>query len=64
MLALVSAPPYLIHTVGFVLFAGRVLHAVGLSRSTAATWPRAVGVLLTWLAYVAAAAALLFYAIP
>jgi uncharacterized protein len=64
MLALVSAPPLLIHMIGLVLFVGRVLHAVGLSRSTAASWPRAVGVLATWIAYIAASAALLFYAIP
>jgi uncharacterized membrane protein YecN with MAPEG domain len=64
VLALVAAPPLLIHPIGLVLFAGRVLHAVGLSRSTAATWPRATGVLGTWIAYVAIAAALIFYAIP
>ncbi len=64
MLAIVGAPPLLIHSIGLVLFAGRVLHGFGLSRSTAATWPRAVGVLGTWVAYVATAAALLFYAIP
>ncbi len=64
VLALSGAPPILIHAVGLTLFAGRVLHGFGLSRSTAATWPRAVGVLATWVAYVAAAAALLFYAIP
>lgn len=64
ILALVAAPPLLIHPIGLVLFAGRVLHAVGLSRSTEATWPRAAGVLATWVSYVAIAAALLFYAIP
>ena len=40
-----------------------MIHAVGLSNSGAASIPRAVGVLLTWIAYVFAAAALLFYAI-
>ncbi|MBL8554665.1 MAG: MAPEG family protein [Phenylobacterium sp.] len=64
VLALVGASPLLIHPIGLVLFAGRVLHAVGLSRSTAATWPRAAGVLATWISYVAIAAALIFYAIP
>jgi uncharacterized membrane protein YecN with MAPEG domain len=64
ILALAAAPPMLIHTVGLLLFAGRVLHAAGLSRSTEATWPRAAGVLATWISYVAMAAALLFYAIP
>lgn len=64
VLALCGAPSMLLHAVGLTLFAGRVLHGFGLSRSTAATWPRAIGVLATWVAYVAAAAALLFYAIP
>jgi uncharacterized membrane protein YecN with MAPEG domain len=64
VLALVGAEPVLIHALGITLFAGRVLHAVGLSRSTEASWPRAVGVLATWIAYIAAAAALLVYAIP
>ena len=54
----------LIHPIGLVLFLGRVLHAAGISRSPAATWPRAAGVLATWISYVAMAAALLFYAIP
>ena len=64
ILALAAAPPLLIHPIGLVLFVGRVLHAIGLSRSTGATWPRAAGVLATWISYVAIAAALLFYAIP
>ena len=64
ILALAGAPPLLIHPIGFTLFVGRVLHGFGLSRSTGATWSRAVGVLATWVAYIAAAAALLFYAIP
>lgn len=64
LLALVGAPPLLIHPIGLILFVGRVLHAVGLSRSTGASWPRVSGVLATWIAYVAIAAALLFYAIP
>lgn len=64
LLALVGAPPLLIHPIGLTLFAGRVLHAFGLSRSTGTSWPRAAGVLATWISYVAMAAALLFYAIP
>lgn len=64
LLALVNAPPLLIHPIGLILFVGRVAHAVGLSRSTQATLPRALGVLATWISYVAIAAALLFYAIP
>ena len=64
ILALAGAPPLLIHPIGLILFLGRLVHGFGLSRSTGATWARAVGVLATWVAYVAAAAALLFYAIP
>lgn len=64
VLALAGAPPLLIHAIGVLLFAGRVLHAVGLSRSAGASWPRAAGVVATWISYIAAAAALLFYAIP
>ena len=64
ILALVSAPSLLIHPIGLVFFVGRLLHAIGLSRSTEATWLRAAGALATWVSYVAIAAALLFYAIP
>ncbi|MDB5467307.1 MAG: glutathione S-transferase [Phenylobacterium sp.] len=64
VLALVGAPPMVVHVVGLVLLAGRVVHAVGLSRSGGASLPRAAGVLLTWMAYIIAAVALLFYAIP
>lgn len=63
VLAVLEAPPLAIHVIGFLLLAGRVIHAVGLSNSGAASIPRAIGVLLTWIAYVFAAAALLFYAI-
>lgn len=64
LLAIVNAPPLLMHPIGLVLFLGRALHAIGLSRSTGATLPRAVGVLATWISYIALAAALVFYAIP
>ncbi len=64
VLAIAGAPPLLIHPIGLVLFVGRVMHAVGISRSSGATLPRALGTLGTWIAYVAVGAALLFYAIP
>jgi hypothetical protein len=64
LLALVAAPPALVHLVGLVLFVGRVSHAVGLSRSGRASLPRAAGILATWLAYLVAAVALIFYAVP
>jgi uncharacterized membrane protein YecN with MAPEG domain len=64
LLALAGAPPLLIHPIGFILFAGRVLHAVGLSRSTTTSMARVAGVLATWISMIALAAALIFYAIP
>jgi hypothetical protein len=64
MLAVVGAPPLVVHVIGLALFVGRVAHGIGLSRSGDATPPRAIGILLTWLAYIAAIVALLFYAIP
>ena len=64
ILAFAGAPPMVIHPLGLLLFAGRVLHAIGLSRSGGVSWPRTYGVLATWTAYIALAAALLFFAIP
>ena len=63
VLALVEAPPLAVHLAGLLLFTGRVFHAVGLSRSGGTSFPRAIGVTLTWVAYVFAGVALLFYAI-
>ena len=58
-----STAPLLVHIGGFVLFVGRVLHAVGLSNSGGASIPRALGMTLTWVAYVYLIAATLFSAI-
>ena len=63
VLAVVGAPPLAIHVVGLVLFAGRLIHAVGLSNSGGASIPRALGMICTWVAYIFGAVALLFYAI-
>jgi uncharacterized membrane protein YecN with MAPEG domain len=63
VMAAVEAPPLAIHITGFLLLSGRVLHAIGLSNSGEATLLRSVGVVLTWVSYVFAAVALLFYAI-
>ncbi len=64
VLALAGAAPMVIHALGLMLLAGRISHAVGLSRSGGASLPRSAGVILTWLAYIVGAVALLFYAIP
>ncbi len=63
VLAMVEAPPLAVHLTGFLLFTGRVLHGFGLSRSGGTSFARAIGVTMTWLAYVFASVALLFYAI-
>jgi len=64
VLALAGAAPMLVHLLGFILFAGRVAHAVGLSRTGEANLGRTAGVILTWVAYLVAGVALIFYAIP
>ena len=64
VLALVGAHPLLVHAAGVLLFAGRLAHALGLSRSGGASLPRAIGMMLTWLAYVLTAAMLIFFAVP
>ena len=53
--------PLLVHVVGALLFAGRVAHALGLSRTGGVSVGRTVGILLTWSAYIVAAAALLLF---
>ncbi len=64
VLAIAGAPILVIHALGLTLLVGRILHAIGLSRSGAASLPRAAGLMITWLAYILGAVALLFYAIP
>lgn len=63
VLAVAGASPLAIHVVGVILFAGRVVHAVGLSNSGGASVPRAIGMVATWLAYIFAGVALLLSAI-
>ena len=60
-LAAVGAP-LLLNVVGATLFAGRLAHALGLSRSSGLSVGRTVGMVLTYTAYIVAAASLLFYA--
>lgn len=63
VMASVGAPAFAIHICGVLLFAGRLVHAVGLSRSGGATPPRALGMILTWLAFLIAGVTLLVYAL-
>jgi uncharacterized protein len=61
-LALIGAREWLMHLVGLTGLVGRVLHAVGLSRSAGPTWPRRVGMVLTFSSLAMGAAALLILA--
>jgi uncharacterized protein len=63
VLALVQAPPLVLHIVGATLFVGRVAHAIGLSLTGGPSPGRVVGMIATWLAFIFAGVALLFYAI-
>lgn len=63
ILAVVEAPVFVIHLSGLLLFAGRVIHAVALSRSTGTSLGRNAGMVLTWVAYLFAAVTLLFYSL-
>jgi uncharacterized membrane protein YecN with MAPEG domain len=63
VLALVQAPPLVLHIVGATLFVGRVAHAIGLTLTGGPSPGRVVGMIATWLAFIFAGVALLFYAI-
>jgi uncharacterized membrane protein YecN with MAPEG domain len=64
LLAIDGAQPWLVHAAGLVFFVGRAAHAWALSRSGEASLLRAMGVLTTWLVYIAIGVALIFYAVP
>lgn len=63
VLDLSGATPLVIHIAGFILLVGRVTHAVGLSNSVGTSIPRALGMTMTWCAYVFLIAALLISSI-
>lgn len=63
VLDLSGATPLLIHIAGFLLLVGRVVHAVGLSNSVGTSIPRALGMTMTWCAYVFLIAATLISAV-
>lgn len=46
-LALVGAPEWLVHLIGIPALLGRILHAIGLTRSASANWQRIGGMVLT-----------------
>jgi hypothetical protein len=51
-----------IHAVGGTLTLGRLLHAFGLSRNVGSSMPRLIGMILTWVSYFIAIAAVLWLA--
>jgi uncharacterized membrane protein YecN with MAPEG domain len=63
VLAVAGASALTIHIIGVLLFAGRLLHAIALSNSGGTSLGRAIGIILTWVAYIFAAVTLLFFAI-
>jgi uncharacterized protein len=50
-----SIPPAIIHALGALLIAGRVIHAIGVSREPEQLWQRVTGMSLTFTALVAGA---------
>ena len=63
VLHMLSASIIVLHVVGLALTIGRVLHAIGVSRTGASTPPRLIGTLLTWVGQLVAGVACLFYAL-
>lgn len=61
-LALLGAGELLVHAVGLTGLIGRILHAIGLSRSGGPSWPRQAGMVLTFTALLTGAIALLVLA--
>lgn len=63
VLDITNAAPLLVHIGGFLLLSGRITHAIGLSNSVGTSIPRAMGMTLTWCAYVYLIAATLISAV-
>ncbi|OGN52147.1 MAG: glutathione S-transferase [Caulobacterales bacterium RIFOXYB1_FULL_67_16] len=63
LLAAVGAPAWMIHAVGATLLVGRVAHALGLLLQTGPSLGRVVGMLLTWVALLAAAVGMIGFAV-
>ncbi|MEQ9144090.1 MAG: MAPEG family protein [Parvibaculaceae bacterium] len=62
-LFILSASVWVIHVVGVALTLGRLLHAIGLSRSSESTPPRLWGTLITWFGQLIAGLGCLYYAL-
>jgi uncharacterized membrane protein YecN with MAPEG domain len=56
-----GASIWIMHGIGAPLTIGRILHAIGLSRSTGPSVLRFIGMVLTWIAYVVGIVALFWF---
>jgi hypothetical protein len=56
----ISGSIWLIHGIGVPLTIGRILHAIGLSRSIEPTTLRLIGMTLTWIAYIVGIVGILY----
>lgn len=63
VLAQTGAGNTLIHSIGGLLFAGRLAHAIALTITGGPSLGRIAGMLLTWLAWLLAAVSLLVFAV-
>lgn len=63
VLNVLGASIYVMHLVGLTLTIGRILHAIGVSRTGESTPPRLIGTLLTWTSLLVAGIACLWYAL-
>lgn len=63
VLNVLGASIYVMHLVGLTLTIGRILHAIGVSRTSESTPPRLIGTLLTWTSLLVAGIACLWYAL-
>ncbi len=61
ILVLAGAAKPVVHAIGGTLFLGRLAHGVSMSLSAGPSPGRTAGMFLTWMAWLAAAAALLLY---
>jgi uncharacterized protein len=55
MLAVIGAPAWSVHSVGISMIIGRILHAVGISRNSGASFGRVAGMILTYTSLLCAA---------
>tara|TARA_R110000764_G_scaffold92282_1_gene175576 strand:- start:129 stop:548 length:420 start_codon:yes stop_codon:yes gene_type:complete len=63
LLALIGAPVLLVHAIGATLVVGRIIHALGLVFQKGPSLGRVLGMLLTWIALLVGAVALIAFAV-